>query len=139
MPLMQQNIATQTEALEIAMKLEASPVSKTKVGMNQIQSQLENMAIQLQDIKMGKDIHEYVWCTRCRTKGNHKDQCLKFYEYLQDDAPNPFSQGILPWCRIYQTRGIDTRNVYTSKSLYRIQRISFSLYVGQLVMKRRIV
>ena len=35
-PLMQQKIATQSEALEIAMKLEASPVEETVVGMNQI-------------------------------------------------------------------------------------------------------
>ena len=34
MPLMQQKIVTETEALEIAMKMEASPVGKTRVGMN---------------------------------------------------------------------------------------------------------
>ena len=33
-PLMQQNIATQSEALEIAMKLKASPVGETAIGMN---------------------------------------------------------------------------------------------------------
>ena len=47
MPLMQQNIASQTESLEIAMNLEASPVGKTRFGMNQIQLQLENITIQL--------------------------------------------------------------------------------------------
>ena len=51
MPLMQQNIVSQTEALEIAMKLEASLVGKMGVGMNQIQSQLVNLTIQLWDIK----------------------------------------------------------------------------------------
>ena len=50
-PLMQQKIATQSEALEIAMKLEASPVGESVVGMNQIQVQLANLTIQLQDIK----------------------------------------------------------------------------------------
>ena len=34
--LMQQKIATQSEALEIAMKLEASPVGESVVGMDQI-------------------------------------------------------------------------------------------------------
>ena len=34
--LMQQNIVTQSEALEIAMKLEASPVKEIDVSMNQI-------------------------------------------------------------------------------------------------------
>ena len=56
---MQQRIASQTEALEIAMKLENSPVGKTKVGMNQIQLQLANLTIQLQDIKKGRDIKKY--------------------------------------------------------------------------------
>ena len=35
-PLMQQNIAMQSEALEIAMKLEASPIGETTVKVNQI-------------------------------------------------------------------------------------------------------
>ena len=47
MPLMQQKIATQREALEIAMKLEASSIGENGVGMTQIQSQLENLTIQL--------------------------------------------------------------------------------------------
>ena len=33
-PLMQQKIVTQNEALEMAMKLEASPIGETAVGMN---------------------------------------------------------------------------------------------------------
>ena len=37
-PLMQQNIVTQSEDLEIAMNLEASPIGETAVGMNQIQA-----------------------------------------------------------------------------------------------------
>ena len=53
-PLMQQKIVTQSEALEIAMKLEASPVGENAVGMNQIQVQLENLMLQLQYIKKEK-------------------------------------------------------------------------------------
>ena len=37
----------QSEALEIAMKLEASPVGETAVGMSQIQAQLANLSLQL--------------------------------------------------------------------------------------------
>ena len=51
----------QTKSLEIVMKLEASPLGEIGVGMNQIQSQLVNLTIQLQDIKKGRDIHEEVW------------------------------------------------------------------------------
>ena len=47
-PLMQQKIATQSEALETAMKLEASPVGESAVKMNHIQAQLANLTLQLQ-------------------------------------------------------------------------------------------
>ena len=49
------------EALELAMKLEASPIIDGVVGMVQIQSQLDNLMIQLQDIKKGKECHEDLW------------------------------------------------------------------------------
>ena len=60
-PLMQQKILMQSEALEIAMKLEASPVGETTVGMNQIQAQLANLTLQLQDIKKAKEYHNELW------------------------------------------------------------------------------
>ena len=47
---MKQKIMSQIEALDLAMKLEASPVGKTRVGMMQIQSQLANLTLQIQDI-----------------------------------------------------------------------------------------
>ena len=105
MPLMHQKIVTQNEALEIAMKLEASPVDEIGVGMNQIQSQLVNMVIQLQDINKGKELREEVWCTRCYIEGHHKDQFPEFCNYLLLGPPNMLNQGGLPWCRICQTHG----------------------------------
>ena len=53
-PLMQQKILSQSEALELAMKLQASPVRETSARMMQIQSQLANLTLQLWDIKKGK-------------------------------------------------------------------------------------
>ena len=61
---MRQNIVTQREALEIMMKLEFSPVGENAVEMSQIQTQLANLALQLQDIKKGKEQHEDLLCTR---------------------------------------------------------------------------
>ena len=61
-PLMQQKIAMQTEALELAMKLEASPIGDGVARMIQIQSQLDNLTIQLQDIKRGKELQEDLYC-----------------------------------------------------------------------------
>ena len=77
-PLMQHKIATQSEALEIAMKLEASPVGENVVGMNQIQTQLTNLMLQLQDIKKGKENHKELWCTRGHAEGHTKDNFLDF-------------------------------------------------------------
>ena len=45
MSLMQQNIATQSEALEIAMKLEASHIGENTIGMNHIQTKMVNMTL----------------------------------------------------------------------------------------------
>ena len=53
-PLMQQNIAMQSETLEITMKLEASSVEEIAAGVNQIKENLANLALQLQYIKKGK-------------------------------------------------------------------------------------
>ena len=37
LPLMQQKVTSQSEALEIAMRLEASPISDSTMGMDQVQ------------------------------------------------------------------------------------------------------
>ena len=71
-PLMQQNNATQSKGLEIAMKLEASPIGESATSMNQIQAQLVNLTLQLQDIKKGKENHKDLWCTCCHIDGHTK-------------------------------------------------------------------
>ena len=77
-PLMQQKIVTQSEALETAMKLEASLVREFAVGMNQIQAQLVNLTLQLQYIKKAKEDRDDLWCTRCHAGGHTKDTCPTF-------------------------------------------------------------
>ena len=99
-PIMQQNIPTQSEALEIAMKLEASPVGETTVEMNQIQVHLANMILQLQDIKKAKEDRENIWCTRCHADRHTKDTCPTFQNYLLSGSPNPLSCTGVPWCCI---------------------------------------
>ena len=64
MSLMQHKIATQSKALEIAIKLEASRIGKNVVGLNQIQKQLENLTLQWKDIKKCKEHYEEVWFNR---------------------------------------------------------------------------
>jgi hypothetical protein len=53
-PLIQQKVTSQSEALEIAMKLEASLVRDNN-GMAQIQNQLVALTIQLEEITKGKE------------------------------------------------------------------------------------
>ena len=52
--LMQQRITTQSEALEISMKMEDSPIGENAIRMNHIQMHLVKLMLQLQDIKKGK-------------------------------------------------------------------------------------
>ena len=104
-PLMQQKTMTRSEALETAMKLEASPVGKTMVRMNEIQAQLENMMLQLQDIKKTNEYCDDLWCTHCHANGPTKDTCLTFQNYLLSGALSPLSGVGAPWCRSFHVYG----------------------------------
>lgn len=135
LPLMQHKVASQEEALEIAMKLEGSPIAETSVGMAQIQIQLANLALQLQDMKKGKETKEEVWCTKCRTKGHSKEHCPVFVEYLASGAYNPLPQGRGPWCEICRMNGhrpqdfhLLQKYVQTPKNLF----CTFCKYVGHV-------
>jgi hypothetical protein len=79
-PLMQQKIASQSEALEIAMKLESTPMGESSSGMSQILSQLTSLSLQVEDMKKdkGKDKREDIWCVRCRSEGHDKEHCPLF-------------------------------------------------------------
>jgi hypothetical protein len=63
-PLMQKNIASQAEVLEISMKLESSPMGESSLSMSQILSQLTSLSLQVEDMKKdkGKDKREDIWC-----------------------------------------------------------------------------
>ena len=100
---MQQKVVDQQEALEIAMKLETTPVEDNS-GIAQIQVQLAAMALELRDMKKGKAVQEEFWCTRCRTEGHDKEQCLVIRNYLNSGAPNPFNPSVL-YCEICRTTG----------------------------------
>ena len=97
---MQQKVTSQSEALEIAMRLEALPVSDSTMGMDQLQKQFVNITLELQSLKKGKEVHKEVWFTRCKTKGQSKECCPIFAEYLVSGAPNPLPQIGGLWCEI---------------------------------------
>ena len=100
---MQQKVADQQEALEIAMKLEIAPVEDNS-GIAQIQAQLAAMALELRDMKRGKTGREEVWCTQCWTEGHDKEQCPAARNFLNFGAPNSFNPSVL-YCEIYRKTG----------------------------------
>ena len=104
-PLMQQKVTSQSEALEIAMRLEASKMSDSTLGMDQLQNQLVNITLELQSLKKGKEVCKEVWCTKCRIEGHLKEQCPVFMQYLASGAPNPLPQTGRLWCEICRQAG----------------------------------
>jgi hypothetical protein len=58
-PLIQQKVASQPEALEIAMKLESSPIGDSG-GMAGVQTQLSTLTIQLEELTKGEEKREQV-------------------------------------------------------------------------------
>jgi hypothetical protein len=81
-PLMQQKVASQAEALEIAMMLESTPMGESILCMSQILSYLTRLSLQVEDMKKdkGKDKREDIWCIRCKSKGHDKEHCPMFNE-----------------------------------------------------------
>jgi len=57
--------------------------------MAQVQMQLDALMIQLEELTKGKEKHKQVWCTKCRTKGHHRDKFPTFVQYLATRALNP--------------------------------------------------
>jgi hypothetical protein len=51
------------------MKLEASPVGETSLGMSHILNQLTILSLQVEDMKKdkGKEKREDIWCIRCKS------------------------------------------------------------------------
>ena len=99
------------------MDLEASPVGKTAVGMNQIQAHLANLMLQLQDIKKAKEDYDDLWCSRCHVDGHTKDTCSTFQNYLLSRASNSLSCAGIPWCCICQVYGHRHENCEYMKNM----------------------
>jgi hypothetical protein len=103
---MQQNFVSRSEALEIAMKLESTPMGESNLGMSQILSQLTSLSLEVEDMKKdkGKDKREDIWCVRCRSEGHEKEHCPLLNEYLAFGALSPLKKVTLPWCEVCRNR-----------------------------------
>lgn len=60
LPLVQQKVATLEKSLEVAIRMEASPVGESITGMAQVLLQLAALTLQLQDISKMKENRENV-------------------------------------------------------------------------------
>jgi hypothetical protein len=91
--LMQQKVALQAEALEIAMKLDSAPMGESSLGMSQILSRVTKLSLQVEDMKKekGKDKREDISCIICKSEGHDKEHCPLFNEYLASRAPSPLN------------------------------------------------
>jgi hypothetical protein len=77
---MQQKVASWAKALEIAMKLEATHVRESSLGMSQILNQLTSLSLKVEDMKKdkGKEKREDIWSIRCKSEGHDKEHCPYF-------------------------------------------------------------
>lgn len=116
-PLSQQKIVTWDEALEIDMKLEASPIQDTDLGVKYIQLQLASLHMELQSLKKGKEVEvetrTKLWCLKCKGHGHDKDNYLMYLNYPVREGHVPLklenrarkSTSVVPWCVIFQITG----------------------------------
>ena len=91
--LSQKKIATQAEALEVAMKLHETPIQDPNLGVQQFHAQLKNLFLEMQSLKQDKiahlEVRNEVWCIKCKGQGHDKDHCLVFANYLAGGRPMP--------------------------------------------------
>ena len=87
---MQQKVADQQEALEIAMKLETAPVGDDS-GIAQIQAQLATMALELREMKKGKPDREEVLVYAMSDRRSRQGTVPSGKQVLADMCAEPLS------------------------------------------------
>jgi len=114
--LSQQKIGTQAEALEIMMRLHATPMKDATLGVQQIHSQLQSLCLELKILKKDKtkpEVHTEVWCLKCKSQGHDKDHYPIFAIYITRGGPIPLRPEVpvgpsvetALWCAICQVVG----------------------------------
>jgi hypothetical protein len=133
-PLMQQKVASQDDALDISMKLEATPVGESNPGMSHILSQLTSLSLQVEYMKNDKvkEKREDIWCIICKVEGHEKEHFPLFNEYLAFGDRNPLKQATLPWCEVCRTRHHPGECYYMQKYVQKPTNLycTFCKYVG---------
>jgi hypothetical protein len=89
------------------MHMESTPEGgEILVGLVQVKYQLANLTMQLQDMEKTKVVCEHVWCTMCRSKRHHREECPTLENYMEMGASIPFPFGPqAEWCEICRQWG----------------------------------
>ena len=68
------------------MKLEVAPREDAQFRVLKIQSQLEAMHLEIQNLcrDQGKEVGIDFWCIRCKGAGHTKGKCPLLSDYLQE-------------------------------------------------------
>ena len=68
------------------MTLHETPMQDPNLGVHQIHVQLKNLCLEMQSLKRDRtaqpEVHEEVWCIKCKGRGHEKDHCSVFVNYL---------------------------------------------------------
>ena len=96
------------------MRLEASPIKDTNIGVHRIHSQQESFQLELKSLNKGKEaqpeVSAEVWCLKYKGHDHDKDHCLFYHNYPMGVGPVPLkpknitgmSAEAAPWCAICQ-------------------------------------
>jgi hypothetical protein len=88
-----------------SLQLKENQYHKTDPTIKEMKNNLKNLMFHLNHNK-NNEKQEFVWCTTCRTKGHHKNECPTFTQYMVEGMPNPLPiRGI--WCKICKKQGND--------------------------------
>lgn len=68
------------------MRLHETPIQDPGFGFQQIHAQIQSLCLEMQSLKQDKvpqsEVHEEVWCIKCKGQGHDKDHCLTVPNYL---------------------------------------------------------
>lgn len=74
------------------MRLHASSIQDTNLGLHEIHSQLASLHLELQSLKKGKEtkieVCAEVWCFKCKGHGHDKDHYLVYVNYITRGGGN---------------------------------------------------
>jgi hypothetical protein len=91
-PLNKKKFQTQVEALNSTPQMEDNQYKHTDLSIQEMREDINKMIFKLTQNK-DKEKREVVWCTLCRIKGHHKNECPMFVRYFGAGLSNPLPIG----------------------------------------------